>query len=436
MAVSEESLSIIKKKVKGLVLSEEEYSVILDDISHDKLSPVEISAFFTAIAVNGLDLSETTSVTRALVNNGTQVEFGKKPVVDKHSIGGVPGNEVSIIIVPIIAAAGLTIPKTATHAITSPCGTLDVMELFCDVELNAEEMKRVVNETNGCIVCGSSVGLAPAMDKIIGAVGGLRMDPHQLMVASILAKKKALGVDYLLMDLPTGKEAKAKDTKEAEHLAIDFTRIGHNLGIQVECAITPGDKPVGRKIGPALEAISLLKTVKGEIIGEKAHKATALAGVLLEVTGKCKKGEGSQAAMDMIKNGKAYKKLVEIVRAQGGDEKRFGEIQLGQFKEDIFADEDGIVYGFDNGVLTSIARAAGTPQHKGAGIELQVRRGISVKKGQKLMTIYSESESMLDAALEVANFRDSVLLEKVLLKIVKPTFELQSGGDAGAIGKD
>ena len=422
--VSEELLSIIKKKVAGQVLSEPEYSLILDAISKNRMDAVEISAFFTAIAVNGLDIGETTSMTRALVNNGTQIEFGQKPIVDKHSIGGVPGNEVSIIIVPILAAAGLTIPKTSTHAITSPCGTLDVMEMFCPVELNAEEMKHVVKTTGGCIVCGRSVGLAPAMDRIIEVVGKLRMDPHQLMIASILAKKKALGVDYLLMDVPTGKEAKAKHTKEAEHLAFDFTRIGENLGIRVECAITPGDKPVGKKIGPALEAISILKTLRGDILGEKAQKAAALAGVLLEIVGKCAKGTGAQTAMGMIKNGKAYEKLIEIVRAQGGSEKRFKDIQVGEFSADICADEDGTVYGFDTGALTSIARTTGAPKHKGAGIELYVGRGSNVKKGQKIMTLYSEKEPLLEAALRIVNSCEPVLLEKVLLKMVKPAKEL------------
>ena len=416
--VSEECLRLIHKKIAKGTLSEDEISLIVNEISDDKFSETELTAFFVSLAANGLTEEEMIAFTKALRESGNILRFEKHPVITKHSIGGIPGNEVSLIIVPIIAAAGLTIPKTATHAITSPCGTLDVAEIFCPVELSPEETKRVVEKTNGCIVSGKSVGLAPAIDKMLDAVSSLRIDPKQLMVASIIAKTAALDVDYLLMDIPTGKKAKAAHISEAERLATVFTAVGQSINLKVECAITPGDKPVGSRLGVSLEAASLLRTLKNEEWGEKANKSTSLAGIMLELTGKCEPGAGKELATKIITSGKALKKLNEIVEAQGGS--LDVDLSPGDSKFDVCAPVSGVVYGFDNQALTSIARVAGAPKDKQAGIELWVRRGDKVEKGQKLYTIYSSSEARLDKAIELAQRHDAILMERPILKLVTP----------------
>jgi len=416
--VSESCLKLIQKKIAKGILSQKEFSVILNEITADKFNEAELSAFFTSLAAHGLTEEEIVHLTKALIESGNKIEFEDHPVVTKHSIGGIPGNEVSLIIVPVIAAADLTIPKTSTHAITSPCGTLDIVEILCPVELSVEETKQVVEKTNGCIVSGKSVGLAQAIDKMLDAVACLRIDPRQLMIASILAKTAALDVDYLLLDLPTGKKAKAERISEAERLATEFTAVGQSIDLKIECAITPGDKPVGTKVGVALEAASLLRTLKNEEWGEKADKATALAGILLELAGKCAPGAGKKLAAKIIESGKALKKLNEIVEAQGGS--LDVELLPGSKSFDIFSPASGVVYGFDNQIITSITRVAGAPKDDGAGIAFWVRRGDKVKKGQKLYTIYSNSEARLDEAIKLAQREDAILMEQVVLKLIKP----------------
>lgn len=416
--MSEDCLILIQKKISKGILTERDFSLIINEIVKDKLNEAELTAFFVSLATNGLTEEETVDLSKALVRSGNVMEFKRHPVVSKHSIGGIPGNEVSLIIVPIIAAAGITIPKTATHAITSPCGTLDVAEIFCNVELSVEETKKVVEKTNGCIISAQSVGLTPAMDKMLHAVTSLRIDPRQLMISSILSRTAALDVDYLLMDIPTGKKAKATHIPQAEKIAAEFTKIGYSLDLRVESAITPGDKPVGTRLGVHLEAASLLKTLRNEEWGEKAAKSTSLSGIILEMVGKCELGAGARIATEIIKSGKAYKKLKEIVEAQNGSL----EVDLlpGDSKFDICSSASGVVYGFNNRTLTSIARVSGAPKDTGAGIALWVRRGDKVKKGQKLFTIHSSSEAMLDRAIEISNREESILMERSVLKVVRP----------------
>lgn len=416
--VSEDCLHLIQKKISRGILSERELALIVDEITDDKFSEAELAAFFVSLAANGLTDEEMVDLTRVLVESGNVIRFRDHPVVTKHSIGGIPGNEVSLIMVPVIAAAGLTIPKTATHAITSPCGTLDVAEILCPVELSLEETSQVVEKTNGCIVSGKSVGLAPAIDKMLEAAASLRIDPRQLMVASILSKTAALDVDYLLMDIPAGKKAKAAHVSEAERLATVFTAVGQSIDLKVECAITPGDKPVGTRLGVFLEAASLLRTLKNEEWGEKADKSTSLAGIILELAGKCVPGAGKELATKIIASGKALKKLREIAEAQGGT--LDVDLSPGDSSSDVLAPAAGVVYGFDNEVLTSVARVAGAPADKGAGVALQVRRGDRVKKGQKLYTVYSSSEARLDSSVELAHREDAILMERPILKVVKP----------------
>lgn len=294
--VSEECLHLIQKKISKGILSEKELALIIREITEDRFSEAELAAFFVSLAANGLTDEEMVDLARVLVESGNVIRFEDHPVITKHSIGGIPGNEVSLIIVPVIAAADLTIPKTATHAITSPCGTLDVAEILCPVELSPEETKRVVKKTKGCIVSGKSVGLAPAIDKMLEAAASLRIDPRQLMISSILSKTAALDVDYLLMDIPAGKKAKATHISEAERLATVFTAVGQSIDLKVQCAITPGDKPVGTRLGVFLEAASLLRTLRNEEWGEKADKSTSLAGIMLELAGKCGPGGGSRGS--------------------------------------------------------------------------------------------------------------------------------------------
>lgn len=246
-----ESVKYIKKKMRGEKLKKVEIETIVRDIVDRKLRNTEISAFVSAIEINGLDMEEIAALTIAMAETGDMLDIERKPIMDIHSIGGVPGNKTNVIVVPIVAAAGLTIPKTSSRAITSAAGTADVVEVLTNVTLTLEEIKRIVEKIGACLVWGGALNLAPADDLMIHVERRLSLDPRGLMLASIMAKKYAIGSQYILIDIPTGKGAKVESMEEARSLARDFIELGKRLGQYVEVAITYGGQPIGYTVGPA-----------------------------------------------------------------------------------------------------------------------------------------------------------------------------------------
>jgi len=412
------SVSLIKKKMDGFPLSAGEIDNIIVDIMNGNLSEIEATAFLTTLCIRDLNREETLALTNSIVNSGTTLNLKRRPILDKHCAGGVPGNRTSMIIVPIIAAAGLTIPKTSSRAITSPAGTADSMEVLAPVCLSEDEITKVVNKTNGCLVWGGAVNLAAADDKLIKIRHPLNLDPKGVLLASILAKKKAVGATHVLIDIPMGKGSKVQTKSEADELAGEFMDLGSKLGMEIECIITPGYDPVGSAIGPALEAREVMRILQGEkVSSELREKSLVMAGILLEMVGKAPRGSGRSMANKILGSGDALKKMREIIEAQGGDPKiRAIDISIGSNFIDIFAKEEGRIHFMNNKSISAIARAAGAPADKGAGIYLHVDKGDKIKKGQKLFTIYAESERKLALAQEMAETYYPLEMDRIILE--------------------
>lgn len=403
-----ESLRFIQEKILGRRLDTAEIKMIVKDVVERHLSDVELTSFVTALHIRGISMDETEALSRAMVETGGFLKLDRRPVFDKHSIGGVPGDKTSILVVPIVAAAGHVIPKTSSRAVTSPAGTADRVEVLCPVELSAEEIRRVVEETNACLAWGGALDLAPADDLFIQVEYPLAIDP--LLLPSIMSKKKAIGADYVVIDIPAGRGAKVKTIGEAHNLANDFLELGRRLDMQVECAITYGEQPVGRAVGPALEAKEALETLMGGGPPDLREKATTLAGILLEMAGH---EDGRQVANELLRTGKAEKKLREIIAAQGGDpEVKPESIHLGKHVERMAADRSGRVLWINNGDIVQVARAAGAPKDKGAGLLLTAKIGDEVSKGAPLFEIYAERAQKLEEAFKAADELKPIGLER------------------------
>jgi AMP phosphorylase len=413
-----ESVRYIKKKMYGAKLKKVEIESIIKDIVDRKLRDIEISAFVTALEINGLDMDEIATLTVAMAETGDMLDIDRKPIMDVHSIGGVPGNKTNMLVVPIVAAAGLTIPKTSSRAITSAAGTADVMEVLADVSLSLEEIKRIVEKIGACIVWGGALNLAPADDITIHAERVLSIDPRGLMLASIMSKKYAMGSQYVLIDIPMGKGVKVENVEEARSLARDFIELGKRLGQYVEVAITYGGQPVGHSVGPALEAKEALETlISGKGPGSLVEKATGLAGILLEMGGVAPAGMGKKMAREILESGKAYEKMKEIIAEQGGDPNiKPEDIQIGDKTFTFAAETGGYVTQIDNKAITTIARQAGAPEDKGAGVYLHVKVGEKVKEGQPLFTIHAESEVRLEQAIIAARRSEPIRIEGMVLQ--------------------
>ena len=387
------SLQHIKSKLNGRKLNSKEIHEIVKDVVEGNLSEIEIASFVTALDTRGFDLDEAAAMSIAMVENGKQLKLNKKIVVDKHSCGGVPGDKTTLLIVPIVAAAGLTIPKTSSRAITSAAGTADRVEVIMPVDLDIDEMKSVVEKTNGCFVWGGALDLAPADDIFIQVEYPLSIDP--LMLPSIMSKKKAVGANLVVIDIPTGRGTKVKTIGDATLLAKDFIELGKKIDIKVNCAITDGEQVIGHTIGPALEAREALEVLmrrKNQM--DLIDKATHLAGMIFEMAGK---ENGQRLALDILKSGKAEEKFREIAMMQGGDyEIKPEEIEIGKYGFDVTAERNGFVLWIDNKSIVELAIAAGSPKDKGAGIVLHKKFGEKVEKDESLMTIYTEKPRKLE----------------------------------------
>ena len=412
------SLRFIKKKMDGEPLTSDEIKAIVKDIGGNKLSEIEVSAFVTAVFIQGYDLNETVAMTKALTEDGLQLRLEKGPVLDKHCIGGTNGR-ATMIIVPIIAAAGYYIPKTSSRSITSAAGTADSMEVLADVCLPLNKIKQITEKIGGVIVWGGAIDLAPADDQIIRVEHPFSLDPPGQIIASVMAKKASVGSKYVVIDLPVGPDVKIHSREKAEDMAKKMIAVGKKLGIKVEAVLTDGSGPCGSAFGPALEAKQAMQILEGKYFDELAQKSCELAGVLFELVGKTKKGKGYALAKEILLSGKALRKMHEIIKAQGARCLTSREEGEAKFKKIINSSADGEINKINVRKCTSIARIAGAPGDKKAGLLLHVEVGQKLKTGQPAFTIFSENKRKLNLAVQYAKKTSVIELQEMILEKIQ-----------------
>jgi putative thymidine phosphorylase len=392
-----ESIRHIRDKLFGKELNYDEFLHIADDITNDRLTAIEMTYFVAGGFANGFSDEEVVQFTKAIVDSGDRLKF-KGTILDKHCIGGIPGNRTTMIVVPIIAAAGFVIPKTSSRAITSPAGTADTMECLAKVELSEKKIKEIVRRIGACIVHGGSMNLAPADDKIIEIEHPLSIDAEGQLVASVMAKKYSVTSNYVLIDIPIGPNSKIKTRRDARNLKRKFKLVGKRLGMKVKVVFTDGSQPIGNAIGPLLESEDVMSVLRNDPLAPEdlKKKSLYLAGELLKMTGKYKFGSGYRLAKEILESGRALAKMKEIIKAQGPAKRR----ALGEHSYAIRSYADGKVRAIDNEIIAKVARIAGSPDDKGAGIYISRKVGERVRKGELLYTIYAESEAKLKLAQE------------------------------------
>lgn len=391
----------IRSKVHGQRLSPEDIKVIVEDIVRHRLSDLDLAAFVTACAGDRLDLDETAALTRAMTEAGRKLDWGGRRVFDKHCVGGLPGNRTTPIVVAIVAAAGHLIPKTSSRAITSPAGTADTMEVMAPVALDAAAMRRVVMAEGGCVIWGGGLDLSPADDILIQVQRPLDFDSEGQMVASILSKKAAAGSSDVLIDMPVGPTAKVRSDEAAQDLARRLTAVGAACGLSVVVHSSDGTAPVGRGVGPALEARDLLAVLRRapDAPADLRARALDLAGAILDMAEG--EGAGRDRAEQLLDSGAAEAKFMAICTAQGG----FREPGRAPCRRMVTADRAGRILAIDNRRIARIAKLAGAPGRKCAGVLLQARLGDRVARGAPLYEIHAETVGELNWAGDYARSR-------------------------------
>jgi thymidine phosphorylase len=396
-----ESFRDVRARIFGNRLDERQFSGIISDVAEGRYSVVETAAFLTAGSAFPLDLAETTALTRVMVAAGQQLSWGTSPIVDKHCIGGLPGNRTTPIVVAIVAALGLTMPKTSSRAITSPAGTADTMETLAPVDLDVAQIRRVVENEGGCVVWGGAVNLSPADDLLIRVERVLDLDSEGQLVASVLSKKVAAGASHLVLDLPVGPTAKLRSAAATESLSERLIAVASAFGIRCQALVSDGSQPVGFGIGPALEArdvVAVLRQIPGCPV-DLQTRACTLAGAILELAGRCRAGAGAALAAETLRSGRAWEKFQRICEAQGG----MRQPPVAAERQPWLAPATGTVTTIDNRVLARVAKLAGAPAMKAAGVDLQVKVGDRVTQGQPLFYIHAETLAEIDYALHYAN---------------------------------
>lgn len=409
-----ESMSDVRGKLYGHSLDAAAAQRIVRDIREGRYSDIELAAYVAACSGSRLDIDEIIVLTRAMVDVGARLDWAQPLVMDKHCVGGLPGNRTTPIVVPIVAAAGLLMPKTSSRAITSPAGTADTMETLAPVDLSLTAMRRVVEQEGGCVVWGGSVSLSPVDDTVIRVERALDLDSEGQLVASVISKKVAAGSSRVLIDMPVGPTAKVRNEAMAERLTGHLLATGRALGIKLKVHISNGSQPVGHGIGPALEARDILAVLQGQpgAPADLRQRALALAGDLLEFGERVGAGEGYQLARSILDSGRAWDKFQAICEAQGG----LREPPVARHSHTVVAERHGLVAHMNTRCIAKLAKLAGAPADAAAGLYLQVRLGDRVEPGETLFMVHAESRGALRYALDfLAAHPETVSVEESLI---------------------
>ena len=384
----------LRARIAGRRLDDAEVDAVVDDMVAGRYTARETAGFLVATAQT-LDDEEVIAFTRARAARSARVEWPGGIVVDKHSMGGIPGTRVTMVTVPIVIAQGFTIPKAASRAITSPAGTADAMEVLARVDLDAGEVRRVVGEVGGCIVWNGRLSHSPIDDVMNAVTRPLGIVSDRLSVSSILSKKAALGVTHVVFDIPVGPTAKVASRAEADELARLFTVTARGLGIGVTCEITDGSQPIGRGVGPALEARDVSKVLAGDADApaDLREKSLMLAARVLGLGGVADPRERAEA---LLASGRAARAMERVIDAQGRNP---DPPAPGRLTREVAARRSGTVAAIDCYRISGIARRAGAPMEKSAGIDLFRMRGDTVEAGEPLYRIHAaEPADLAEAA--------------------------------------
>ena len=406
---SVDSLGYVRAKIFGRELDAAAFEAVVRDIVAQRYSAIEMAAFITASG-NRLTPDEVIALTRAMVKTGRQLHWSQPCVVDKHCIGGLAGNRTTPIVVAIAAELGLTMPKTSSRAITSPAGTADTMAMLAPVELDEAQLQRVVESCGGCIAWGGAMNLAPADDLLISIERALDIDSAGQMVASVLSKKIAAGSSHVVIDIPVGPTAKVRNQPEAQALTQLLLQVGAAFGLHLRVLISDGTQPVGRGIGPALEAHDVLAVLRGDPDAPpdlRAH-ALAVAGAVLELSGAAPGDKALDVATDCLVSGRAWRRFQAICDAQGG----MRTPGRAAYRQAVRSSHSGKVTCIDNRRLSRVAKLAGAPASPLAGLTLDAHLNDTIAAGQSLFTLHAQSPGELAYAMEyVSRHADIIVVE-------------------------
>lgn len=404
------TVELIRKKREGGQLSKEEIEFLISGFTKGTIPNYQFSSFLMAAFLNGMSKKETAWLTSSMLFSGEVINLasikGKK--IDKHSTGGV-GDKTSLILAPIVAAAGVNVPMISGRGLGHTGGTLDKLESIPGfrTNLNLTQYKNVIKKC-GAVLIGQTKEIAPA-DKLIYSLRDVTatVESIPLITGSIMSKKLAEGIDGLVLDVKTGSGAFMKSYDDAVKLAESLTNTAKAFNKKVIAYITDMNQPLGNYIGNWLEVYESVKVLQGENPDDLLEISLTLSGAMIYLGDKASSiKEGIEISKEIIANGKAMDKFLEIVKLQGGDVsfiKNLEKYPKTKFHEKVYANKSGYVAKIDSFEIGMASLILGGGRLKiddkidpKAGIIFYPKIGSVIKKGDLIAEIFTDKKDIID----------------------------------------
>lgn len=399
---SSEALDALKKWLNGKRLNQKEIFAIMKDISNNRFSDI-LTTYFSAMGFFYPSKDEDLyRMAKAMAETGEMLKF-PGVVADKHCMGGVPGNETTMIMIPLLTSLGIKMPKTFSKAITTPAATGECVSVLMDISFSKKEIEDLVKKNNCCLVRGGWLDLAPADEKLIKVAYPLSMQSYSRTIVSIMAKKYAMGINHSLIDIPVGPTAKVPDMKTARWLKKKYEYVGKKLGMKVHVELTSALEPIGAGVGAVLQVREVLRVLQQhpKRPGDLEKKALYLASKIIELVGMAKGKDALKLAYGQLISGKAWAMMQKIISAQHGEPNVVSEkLPLAKIQRDVIAEKSWKVKEIDMKIVNVTARTLGSPLDLQAGLYLHKKLGDTVKKGEVIYTMYANDESKIRLAKE------------------------------------
>jgi pyrimidine-nucleoside phosphorylase len=409
------AIDVIRKKRDGIELSSAEIEGLVNAYTRGEIPDYQVSAWLMAVVLRGMTRPETAALTDAMLRSGEVLDLSSLPgmKVDKHSTGGV-GDKTSLVLAPLAAAAGVTVPMISGRGLGHTGGTLDKLEAIPGFNVNLPVAKfRKVLETCGCCMIGQTAEIAPADRKLYALrdVTGTVESPY-LICASIMSKKLAEGIDALVLDVKTGSGAFMKSEKDAAFLAELMVETGERMGKRVVALITDMDQPLGNMIGNALEVVEVIDVLRGKGPDDLRDLCLELSAWMLYLGGVSKNTEeGKRQSAQLLSSGAALQRFRQMVELQGGDPRVIDDVtKLPQARhtDQIGSRKSGYMTSMQcEQIGTACVILGGGRERKedsvdpAVGIVLHKKLGASVAAGEPIATVYHNDESRAQRARQL-----------------------------------
>lgn len=393
------SIQAIRKKLLWKKINKEEIEAIVEDIQNNKLSDLALAYYTATSFFYKADIDELVYTTKATAYTWDMYRF-PGIVASKYCIGWVSWNETTMIVVPLLASLGITVPKTFSRSITSPAATGECVDVLMQSELKKADIIRLVEEHGCCLAWNGNLNLAPANDRIIRVSAPIGIEPYARMISSIMAKNYAMWVSHCLIDIPVWPTAKVTNKKDAKKMAKRFKTIGNALGIKTEATITKAEQPIWNWVGAVLQVREVLRVLQQhpDRAFDLEQKALDLAAQLLVLCWVSKfYASAYKIAKNQLISGKAWEKLKDVIRGQNGENPGIlsEELVLWKHTFEVQAQVTWKVRAIDMKHLNNVARMLWAPTDPTAWVYLCKKLWDKVKEGEVLMICYANSDHKL-----------------------------------------